>query len=96
MSLSILLKRCILNMFNERYTGYAMAANSSLKVTRQSIGGFLCVTPGTLTVTNDDGLVIVNALPVAAGLYYPMPFLLQTRTGGTVALAGGASGTLAV
>jgi hypothetical protein len=81
---------------NERFTAYVMGANSSLKVTRQSIGGFLAKTGGTVTVTNDNGVVIVDAHPVTAGLYYPMPFLLQTTTGGTVSLAGGASGVLAV
>lgn len=83
-------------MNNERYTAYLMGVNGSVKVTRQSIGGFLAKTAGTITVTNDDGAVIVDAHPVSAGLYYPMPFLLQSETGGVVTLAGGASGTLAV
>lgn len=80
----------------ERYTAYPMGVNASLKVTRQSIGGFLAKTAGTITVVNDKGATIVDAIPVAAGLYYPLPFLLQSETGGTVTLAGGASGTLGV
>ena len=83
-------------MTNQRYTAYLMGVNASLKVTRQSIGGFLAKTAGTITVVNDKGATIVDAIPVAAGLYYPLPFLLQSETGGTVTLAGGASGTLGV
>ena len=68
-------------MTNERYTAYLMGVNASLKVTRQSIGGFLAKTAGTITVVNDKGATIVDAVPVAAGLYYPLPFLLQSVDG---------------
>ncbi len=83
-------------MNNERYTGYLMGVNAALKVTRQSIGGFLAKTAGAITVVNDGNATLVDAHPVTAGLYYPIPLLLQTRTGGTVTLSGGASGTLFV
>jgi len=82
--------------YRERYTAYLMGVNASLKTTRSSIGGFLAKTAGTITIVDDDGRTIVDAHPVSAGLYYPLPFLLQTETGATVTLAGGASGTLAV
>ncbi len=80
----------------ERYTAYPMGVNATLKVTRQSVGGFLAKTAGTITIVDDDGRTIVDAHPVAVGLYYPLPFMFQAETGATVTLAGGASGTLGV
>jgi hypothetical protein len=58
------------------------------------IGGFLCITAGTITVTRSDGVVLVNAFPMTAGTYVPMPF--ATGAGATVTLGAGASGTLGV
>jgi hypothetical protein len=83
----------------ERYSPVVIAANGTVTLSTGQIGGFLCLTAGTITVTrnNEDGTttVIVNAVPVTAGLWTWMPFLL-TSHGGTVTLAGGASGTLGV
>ena len=56
------------------------------------IGGFLCITAGTITVTRADGVVIINAFPMTAGTYIPMPFYLGA--GATVVLGAGASGVL--
>jgi len=77
----------------EHYNPKPMAANSTAQV-GVSIGGFLCTVAGTLTVTDRDGTVLVNALPVAAGAFVRIPLLFNTTAGGTVTLAGGAAGTL--
>lgn len=88
------------NIVRERYNPVPLAANASFVTnSKDSIGGFLCITAGTLTVTRNTDVgtsqTVVNALPVAAGVYYPLPFFLGTY-GGTITLAGGASGTLGV
>lgn len=83
----------------ERYNALVLGVNGTANVTSTGVAGFLCVTAGTLTLTrtNDVGTVItiVSALPVSAGVYVPIPFLIGSK-GGTVTLAGGASGALAV
>lgn len=58
------------------------------------IGGFLCVTAGTITVARADGTVLVNAFPLTAGTYVPLPFFCGA--GASVTLGTGCSGTLAV
>lgn len=83
----------------ERYSPVVIAADGTILLSTGQVGGFLCLTSGTITVTrnNEDGTttVIVNGVPVTAGVYTPIPFLLSSH-GGTVTLAGGASGTLGV
>ena len=79
--------------FKERYTATAIAANGSHTITGSQTGGFLAVTAGTITLTDLNGVVEVNAFPVAAGQYVPLPILLNT-IGGVFTCAGGASGTL--
>ena len=59
-----------------------------------SIAAFLAATAGTITVTDADGTVLVNAVPVAAGAFTRIPLLARTSAGCVVSLAGGASGTL--
>lgn len=81
-------------LVQERFVLLAMAANASAIVGTQ-IGGFLATVSGTLTVTDANGSVIVNAVPVTAGVFTPLPFLLPTAKN-TVQLAGGAAGTLAI
>lgn len=83
------------SVVQERYQPKPMAANSSLKVSKQSIGGFLCITSGTVSVEDYNGIVLVDKLPVTAGVYHPIPIYLGQH-GGEVVLAGGASGTLCV
>lgn len=80
----------------EAYTPYPLAADATLSVQGPQMGGFLCVTGGTLTVTDSAGTVEVNALPVTAGIYYPIPIRFGGAGGGVVTLAGGASGTVLV
>lgn len=78
----------------EHYNPKPMAANSSVEC-GVSIAGFLCTVAGTLTVTDADGTVLVNALPITAnGLFIRIPLLFKTSAGGRVSLAGGAAGTL--
>lgn len=77
----------------EHYNPKPMAANSAVNC-GVSIGGFLCTVAGTLTVTDADGTVLVNALPVAVGPFIRIPLLFKSSAGGAVQLAGGAAGTL--
>lgn len=79
--------------FKEHYDPKPMAANSTAKV-GVSIAGFLPTVAGTLTVTSEEGTVLVNAVPVTAGIYVKIPLLFPTTAGGKVTLAHGAAGTL--
>ena len=77
----------------EHYNAKPMLANSAQQA--NSIGGFLCTVAGTLTVTDADGTVLLNALPVTAnGIFTRIPLSFKTNAGGVVQLAGGATGTL--
>lgn len=78
----------------ERYNPKPVSAGTTtLPPGCTGLGGFLCVssTSGTLTVTRADSTVLVNALPVTAGIYYHMPFLVGE--GATVTLSN-CTGTL--
>lgn len=84
-------------MFNRlQYSPQPMAANSTYAIPAgvTSLGGFLCVTAGTITVVDNTGRTIISALPVAAGNFYSMPFFLGAGAAGLVTLALGASGCL--
>lgn len=81
----------------ERYRPLVVGVDTSVKITGNSVGGFLAKTAGTITVVDHGGVTIVNAVAVAAGNYVPLPFFLGEPTGAaTVTTAGGASGTLGV
>jgi len=73
-----------------------MGVDSSTSIGGQNIGGFLAKTTGTITVVDGAGNTLVDAVPVTAGAYLPLPFLIEARGVTTVTLADGASGTLAV
>lgn len=79
----------------ERFDPVVVGVNTTVTLNGDTIGGFLAATAGTVTVVDGAGTTIINAHPVAAGSYFPMPFNLQ-RAGGTFTTAGGASGTLGV
>lgn len=79
----------------ERYQPRVVGVNASITLPGTSIGGFLAKTTGTVSVTLPNGTVIVDAVPVTAGVYLPLPFYLAV-IGSTVTTAGGASGTVAV
>lgn len=87
-----------MSVIQERYSPLVVGVNATVPIYSSSIGGFLAITAGTITVTalrSTGSVTIVNALPVAAGVYYPMPFKLS-ENGGSIVAAGGASGTAAV
>lgn len=77
----------------EHYNPKPMAANATQNC-GASIAGFLPTVAGTLTVTDADGTVLVNAVPLTAGVYVKIPLLFDSSSGGKVVLAGGAAGTL--
>jgi len=84
----------------ERFSPKPMAANAVLTITGPYLGGFLCKTSGTITIVSKDAggtidVTLVDAVPVTAGIYTPIPIVVPA-TGYTVTLAGGASGTLMV
>jgi hypothetical protein len=84
----------------ERFSPYPVAANTTINVAASGLGGFLCKTAGTISCVRaasggQPSLTIIDAHPVSAGVYYPLPFYLGTQ-GGTFTTAGGASGTLGV
>lgn len=57
-----------------------------------SLGGFNCVTAGTMTITSNAAAQVTN-LPLAAGAFVPLPYMFAN--GVVVQLGGGASGLLA-
>lgn len=73
-----------------------MAIDSNFTIRGPNVGGFLATVSGTLTLTDPDGTVLVNAVPVTAGVYTPLPFVFSTAQGAIVQLGGGAAGTLAI
>lgn len=80
----------------ERYTPQLLGVNASYAIRGASLGGFLAKTSGTLTIVTSQGATLVDAVPVTAGIYTPLPFALPSSEGATLTLGGGASGTLAV
>ena len=77
----------------ERYAPYVMAANSTRTITSQSIGGFLPKTAGAIAIVNSAGVTLLDAFPLTAGIYVPLPMYVGGPNA-TVTLSGGASGTL--
>ena len=85
-------------IIQERYTPVLAAANATVPLSGSGIGGFLCVTSGTLTVYDYKNAVVLNAFPVLAGTAYGIPLFTGngSQTSARVVLAGGASGTVLV
>lgn len=84
----------------ERFSPKPMAANAVLAIAGPVLGGFLAKTSGTITIVSKDAagtadVTLVDAVPVTAGVYTPIPIIVPA-TGYTVTLAAGASGTLMV
>ena len=79
----------------EGYTANRIAANSTNNLICNNVAGFLADAAGTITVTLLDtpNVVLLNAMAVVAGGYYPMPFRVNTP-GVRVVTAGGAAGCL--
>lgn len=81
-------------MTKEHYHAVPMAANATEK-RGAAIAGFLATVGGTLTVTDADGTVLLNAFPITPAMgFVRIPLLARTSAGLTVTLAGGAAGTL--
>jgi hypothetical protein len=80
-------------IMKEYYGAKPMAANATQKV-GVAIAGFLPTVAGTITVTDADGTVLVNAAPIVTGQFVRIPLFFNTSAGGSVTLAGGAAGTL--
>lgn len=83
--------------YQERYKPTLVGVDGTVNYTGSSVGGFLCKTSGTITVQglSENGVLttFVDAHPVTAGIYYPLPFYTGLN-GGIFTCAGGASGTL--
>jgi len=82
-----------MGIVRQYYRPQPMAADSSYLAASIHVAGFLAKTAGNITVTDADGTVHVDALPVAIG-FNSIPIMLNTSAGCTVQLAGGAAGTL--
>ena len=89
-------------IIQERYNPVVVAANTTVPIYGDNIGGFLCTTSGTITLVknpNNDGnttsTTLINAMAVTAGTYYPIPAYLG-KNGGAFTTAGGAVGLLLV
>jgi hypothetical protein len=87
-------------VIRERYDPVVIGANSTYDIKRSSIGCFLCTTTGTITlstkaVEGEAAVTLLSAMPVTAGVYYPLPFFLGVN-GGIFTTGGGAIGVLGV
>lgn len=78
----------------EMYRPQPIAAGGLYKVGGSHLAGFLAAVAGTITITDADGTVLVNAAPVVTGIFIRIPLAFNTSMGGTVQLGGGAAGTL--
>lgn len=83
-------------MYAEVYTPLPCAANFTGFVNSASctLGYFLCSVTGTMTLQYESaaGATILNAMPVTAGVAYPLLYAMPT--GAYITLAGGAAGTI--
>jgi hypothetical protein len=82
----------------EQFAAVPLGVNATSDRGGANMGGFLAKTSGTITITSKDAnaTVLVDAVPVTAGCYTPIPIQFQQSAGFIVTLAGGASGTLFV
>ncbi len=79
----------------EGYAPNRIAANTTNNLVCNNVAGFLADAAGTITVTllNTPNVVLISAMTVVAGGYYPMPFRVNAA-GVRVVTAGGAAGCL--
>lgn len=88
-----------MGIVQESYSPIIFAANESKEVIPSgggTLGGFFCTINGSLTLRtlSATGTVIINAVAVTAGNYYPLPFAFSTAM--WIVLAGGAAGIVGV
>ena len=86
----------------ERYSPVVVGVNATVQsYDGVSVAGFLAVTAGAISLSNQRVLagvatnsVLFSNMPVVAGCYYPIPF--RTAGGYSFTASGGASGVLGV
>lgn len=92
-----------------RYKPVIVPTAGTVNFTGNGIGGFLCITAGTITINRlvsaDDAQgptqpagtyqPVIVAFPVTAGQYVTLPFFIATA-GGQIVAGAGCSGVLAV
>lgn len=84
-----------MTVVTERYRMTHMAADTTLLTDAIQVGGFLPKTAGTITIVDKQGTTVVSAVPVAIGIFVPIPGLLGVNgLKASITLAGGASGTI--
>lgn len=83
----------------ERYAPILMTVDQTRTFNDDTgVAGFIAVTAGTISISrqyNGVGTALLTAFPLAAGQVYDFRMFVGTH-GFTVALAGGASGTLLI
>lgn len=89
-----------MTIVQERYNPIVVAANSTVTIYGNNVGGFLCTATGTITLVANaaEGKVqttLLSAFPVTVGIYYPLPFYLGSK-GGTFTTASSGAGVLGV
>jgi NADH:ubiquinone oxidoreductase subunit 4 (subunit M) len=83
-----------MNIVQEQYSAVPLGASGNIASVACKLGGFLCVTSGTLALTSvGAATTFVAEFPVVAGVFYPLPFSL---TSAAAVLGSGATGTFAV
>ena len=91
-----------MSIVREGFKPYSIGTNGTLVTSSAYLGGFLAKTTGTITITilvgNHTGLstvTILDAIPVTAGIYTPIPaYFVPVQNGCTITLGAGAAGTL--
>lgn len=90
------------HIVREGFKPTSIGTNGTLIFSPAYLGGFLAKTSGTITITivvgsysGQSTVTILDAIPVTAGIYTPIPaYFVPVQNGCTVTLAGGAAGTL--
>lgn len=85
------------NKVIQRTKPVQVGVDATVKFDGSGTDGFLAKTAGTISITTNNGLTILDAFPVSAGQALPLPFAFPDNSqGGTIVAAGGASGVLCV
>jgi len=81
-------------LVQESFVARPVAANGTLTLTgAKRIGGFTADIDGSLTLTI-NGVAVLTACPVTAGVYLPLPYEIVGAS--SLTLSGGARGCAAV